>query len=119
MNTRRTDTYIIQGGQKGADRLKILADVMWPYTHPLLMKAGLHEGMKCLDVGCGNGEITKRISSITGSAGHITGIDFDPLIIDIARNNAIDQSNVRFEVLNIEKETLPDDSFDFIFCRFI
>src|SRR5215471_20937991 len=43
-------SYIIQGGQQGADRLKVLANATWPTTEPFLREAGLSSGSKCLDV---------------------------------------------------------------------
>jgi ubiquinone/menaquinone biosynthesis C-methylase UbiE len=119
MQTGISTSYIIQGGKEGADRLAILANVMWPYTHPFLLNAGLAEGMKCLDVGCGNGEITRRISKIIGQEGYVTGIDFDPSVIGIARQNSVEQKNIQFEVMDIETYEPGNESYDFIFCRFI
>src|SRR5687768_2993570 len=119
MNPEPYHTYIIKGGQQGADRLAILANVMWPFTLPFLQNAGLREGMKCLDVGCGNGEITKRIASIIGPGGHITGVDFDPSVINIAENGGGIPDNVQFKVMDIETEAPEHDTYDFIFCRFI
>src|SRR5215475_15777925 len=43
-------SYIIQGGQQGADRLKVMANATWPTTEPFLHEAGLGSGSKCLDV---------------------------------------------------------------------
>lgn len=119
MQTEISTSYIIRGGKEGADRLAILAKVMWPYTHPFLLNAGLVEGMKCLDAGCGNGEITRRISSITGPGGYVRGIDFDPSVIQIAQQNINDSSNIQFDVLDIETWDPGDTYYDFIFCRFI
>ena len=112
-------SYIISGGQQGADRLKILANTMWPYTEPFLKRAGLTSAMKCLDVGCGNGEITKRMATIVGKAGHITGIDFDASVIHIAQNADDVPVNAKYEVVDIEKKDIKESAFDFIFCRFI
>src|SRR5688500_7888942 len=92
---------------------------MWPYTEPFLQKAGLKAGMKCLDVGCGNGEITKRIAAIIGPEGQITGIDIDPSVIAIAQEVNDGMDNVNYKVVDIEKEEIEASSFDFIFCRII
>ena len=116
MESKSQSSYIIHDGHQGSDRLRILADVTWPYTLPFLQKSGLKRGMKCLDVGCGNGELTKRISEIIGEDGHVTGIDFDTSVIDIAKNDCL--PNAKFEVLDIRDED-PGGKYDFIFCRFI
>ena len=99
--------------------MKILARVMWPYTFPFLQLAGLKEGMKCLDVGCGNGEFTRRIAEIIGPKGHITGIDFDPAIIAIAQDGSGNDGNIEFSVMDIAQDEPDDEAYDFIFCRFI
>jgi 2-polyprenyl-3-methyl-5-hydroxy-6-metoxy-1,4-benzoquinol methylase len=64
-------SYIIQGGQQGADRLKVMANATWPTTEPFLREAGLGSGSKCLDVGCGNGDITSRLFCLVGPAGEV------------------------------------------------
>jgi ubiquinone/menaquinone biosynthesis C-methylase UbiE len=111
--------YIIQGGQRGADRLRLLANVMWQYTEPFLHRAGLREGMRCLDVGCANGALTRRITDIVGPTSHVTGFDFDESVIAIAEKESTDYANVNFQVFNIENEIPEAARYDFIFCRFI
>ena len=66
MEEKPSHSYIIQSGDKGAVRLELLAKIMWPFTRPLLLRSGLVEGMKCLDLGCGNGETRSRNLNITG-----------------------------------------------------
>ena len=48
-----SNEYIISGGEEGKSRLKILADVMHPYTKSLLETLGLTSGNAFLDLGCG------------------------------------------------------------------
>lgn len=54
--------YVLRGGDQGAERLRLLAAVKWPTTKPLLERAGLGPGMRCLDVGCGIGAVTLRMA---------------------------------------------------------
>lgn len=60
--------YIISGGKPGADRLTILANATWPTSKSFLLRAGLTSGMRCLDVGCGNGEISLRLAALLTEA---------------------------------------------------
>lgn len=62
-------TYIIRGGLPGRERLRILSRVMRPTTLALLQRAGVRSGMTCLDVGCGNGDVTFDMARIVGSIG--------------------------------------------------
>jgi hypothetical protein len=42
-------SYIIRGGLEGRARLRIIARVMRPLTLALLTRAGVREGLACLD----------------------------------------------------------------------
>jgi len=48
-------SYVIRGGEQGKSRLQLIADVHRPSTLALLHRAGIKEGMVCLDLGCGGG----------------------------------------------------------------
>jgi hypothetical protein len=50
--------YVIRGGGDGRERLRLLSGVMRPYTLRLFDRLGIPEGMSCLDVGCGGGDVT-------------------------------------------------------------
>lgn len=53
MSVMTMPSYIIRGGQAGRERLRLLAWVMRATTGALFERAGLQEGLRCLDAGCG------------------------------------------------------------------
>jgi len=114
-------SYIIEGGQKGADRLQILAKATWKSTRTMLLKAGLKKDMSVLDVGCGSGIITEHIIEITGQNSHIVGIDFDEAKINIALKNVSEKySNINFYVSNVSTDIeFNKKKYDFIIARFL
>lgn len=57
-------------------------------TLQLLESAGLATSDRCLDVGCGGGHVTLDMARIVGPKGHVLGIDFDPHVLDLAREDA-------------------------------
>ena len=69
--------YVLQRGDEGARRLRLLARVKWPSTRALLRRAGLKRGMRCLDVGCGTGEVTLKMARMVGPNGKAVGLDVD------------------------------------------
>ena len=81
LSWRRTigavEQYVIRGGAAGYDRLRILARARWPDTSDLLARVGLRSGMRCLDLGCGGGEVTFEIARLVGQDGCVTGVDMD------------------------------------------
>src|SRR5215468_7907830 len=82
------DTYVLRGGEKGAERLRLLARVKWPTTKTLLRRVGLRPGMRCLDVGCGIGAVTLRLAHRVGPTGQAVGIDLDERCLELARQEA-------------------------------
>ena len=60
------DEYVLRGGKLAAERLRVLARVQWPYTRTLLCFAGLHQGSRCLDLGCGIGGVTLGMARVVG-----------------------------------------------------
>lgn len=111
--------YVLQGGVEGVERLRLLARAKWPTTEALLRRAGLVAGMRCLDVGCGIGEVTLQLARWVGPGGQAVGIDSNEEFMALARAEATRQGlPAVFEVA--QAATLPvDQSFDFIYARFL
>lgn len=80
--------YILQVGREGADRLRLLARAKWPTTKSLLRQAGLSADMRCLDVGCGPGEVSLRLARWVGPQGLVVGLDVDEAYLAQAREAA-------------------------------
>src|SRR5436190_3886137 len=51
------ERYVIRGGSAGYQRLQLLARRQRPGTLEVLRLAGVRPGMRCLDLGCGNGDV--------------------------------------------------------------
>ena len=67
--------YILEVGQKGVDRLHRLDDILGPYSRRFLLDAGLAQGMKVIEFGCGTGNMTKWIAEQIGPDGRIVAVD--------------------------------------------
>jgi ubiquinone/menaquinone biosynthesis C-methylase UbiE len=74
-------SYTICGGQADADRLARQAAVMAEATSAFLARAGLRPGWACLDVGCGDGQVTVQLARAVGPGGRAVGLDPDALAI--------------------------------------
>jgi SAM-dependent methyltransferase len=83
-----SDTYVLRGGDEGAERLRLLARVKWPTTRALLRRVGLRPGMRCLDVGCGSGAVTLKLARWVGPDGRAVGVDLDERCLELARQEA-------------------------------
>lgn len=92
---------------------------MAPATRALLAEVGVPEGSRCLDIGCGGGDVTFELARATGPTGRVIGVDLDETKIEMARREAEQQglSNIAFEVRDVT-EWEPRDAFDVVYARF-
>jgi len=105
--------YTLARGDAGAERLAILSEGQWPSSLRLLRQAGLRKGSRFLDVGCGAGDLSRRVAAL---GGRCTGVDIDPGFV--ARASAA-CSDVGFHCLSAhELDSLPS-GFDVVYARYL
>jgi SAM-dependent methyltransferase len=115
-----TIDYAIRGGTAGRERLRILARTLNAGTGALFERLGVGAGLRCLDVGCGGGDVTFELARRVGPRGHVIGVDIDETKLDLARQEAAAQAlgNVEFGVLDIRNGEV-DVEFDLVYARFL
>ena len=57
-------------------------------TEAFLSRLGLASGWACLDVGCGDGQVTLAMARVAGSSGRVVGVDVDVEARELAREAA-------------------------------
>jgi ubiquinone/menaquinone biosynthesis C-methylase UbiE len=114
------ERYVIRGGREGYDRLWVLAAARRASTLELFQLAGLRPGMRCVDLGCGSGDVTLEMAALSGPEGWVAGIDADRAKLDLARAAARERglANVVFEVADVGQWAGPGE-YDFVYCRFL
>jgi ubiquinone/menaquinone biosynthesis C-methylase UbiE len=97
-----------------------VARAYWPTTLPLLHRAGIREGMTCLDLGCGAGEVTFEIARLVGPSGTVVGMDMDVVKLEIAHHRAVQEGfrNIEFRQANVF-EWNDNSLYDLIYVRFL
>jgi ubiquinone/menaquinone biosynthesis C-methylase UbiE len=114
------ERYVIRGGSAGYQRLQMLARVHWPGTLEVLRLAGLRPGMRCLDLGCGSGDVTFELARLAGPDGSAAGLDMDPVKLGLARDEATARglANVTFREASIQDWHEPA-GYDLVFSRYL
>lgn len=89
------------------------------FTKELLINAGIKEGSRVLDVGCGRGDVTFMISKLVGNSGKVVGIDIDKNSIDIAYEKIKNPNTSNMSYLIGDAQKLPNKvgKFDAIIGR--
>lgn len=113
-------TYAIAGGLEGKLRLDLLARVYRESTVELLERAGIRPGMRCLDLGCGGGHVSREMARLVGPSGRVVGVDADAAVVDLARADAAagGVENLEFRVGDAHALAALGP-FDLVFARYL
>ena len=112
-------SYAIAGGEDGKRRLDLLSDIMRATTLQLLEDAGLKRGDRVLDVGCGGGHVALDMARTVGPEGRVLGIDFDPHVLELAREDARKEGVRTVEFETADAHQFEGGPFSFIHARFL
>lgn len=98
-----------------ARNLRHQADAIWPQEQRLFDRYALGPAPRILDLGCGTGEITRRLGERFPDA-ELLGIDILASNLELARrDNARDR--ITYEQGDAFALTAADASFDLVVCR--
>jgi SAM-dependent methyltransferase len=113
-------SYVIRGGIAGRERLRVLARVMWPTTSALFARVGVPRNARCLDIGCGGGDVTLELARLA-SDGFAVGSDPANTKLDLAREDAVSAGieNAKFRNDDVMNGPAGDERFDMIYARFL
>ena len=118
--TLKNIDYMFNYSESEIRRIKSQADILRPITQRLLISAGVQEGMRVLDIGCGAGDVTMMIANLVGPTGRVVGIDRDEVVVDAARDRlmSLGYSNVKFMRGDVESYS-GVAGFDAAVCRYV
>jgi SAM-dependent methyltransferase len=98
----------LQGEQR---RLALMSELLDPVHRSLLKAAGLQSSWRCLEVGCGNGSISRWLCT-QAKAGHVVATDLDTTYIA-----GLQASNLEVRALNILEASIEPRTFDLVTAR--
>jgi len=85
-------------------------------TSKVVKISRIKKGDVVLDLACGTGVVTKKISSKAGTDGRVVGIDISPGPIEIAKKWNL-KKNVKFVITDVEKMKFEEE-FDAVTCQY-
>ena len=114
------DTHNPQAQQMGdesmARNLGHQADAIWPQESGLFARYRLHGPIRILDVGCGTGEITRRLAAAYPQA-TVSGLDILESNLEIARRGGDAGGRIQYRQADAFHLEHADSSADLIVCR--
>jgi SAM-dependent methyltransferase len=111
--------YVFERSEEAA-RLSQQGRFLAPLTRRLLEDAGVSEGMKVLEVGCGAGDVTLLLAEMVGPGGHIVGVDSNAVVLETARQRVREAGWSTVSLVSGDMGTVAlDDDFDAVVGRLI
>jgi ubiquinone/menaquinone biosynthesis C-methylase UbiE len=105
------------GDESMARNLAHQAEAIWPQEEPLFARYGLSGPIDILDVGCGTGEITRRLARRYPQA-RLLGLDILEGNLQLARRDSMEfGTRIRYETGDAFALAQADASIDLLVCR--
>ena len=100
------------------------AEAIWPQESRLFSRYALPAGAQIVDVGCGTGEATLRLSAIFPGASRIIGLDLMPELLSVAQRRLAERAaasgpEIRFEQGDGFNLPFDEASIDLLVCRHV
>jgi len=112
--------YVLGSTEKETERLRIQSALFEKESIQTLNLAGIKQGMRCLDAGCGVGHTSLLMSKLVGRTGKVVGLDISEDNIDACKKKLSHVSdNIEFVVGDLHDTKLEESSFDFVYSRFL
>jgi SAM-dependent methyltransferase len=116
------EEYIMGHTSEEYQRLRAQARAWEFATRRVFEKIRLRQGMTCLDVGCGPGEVMRLMGEVVGTSGHVVGLDADARIGNeaIAALRATGSSQFDFVKGTVENLAgVGSQRFDVVYARLL
>jgi SAM-dependent methyltransferase len=68
-------------------RLALMSQLLDPMHRRHLESVGVHQGVRALEVGCGNGSISAWLAERVGPSGKVVAVDLDLSLVDVRAPN--------------------------------
>ena len=112
--------YTMGRSDEETQRLMEQSRLFEPITRRFLTSAGIGEGMRVLDIGCGAGDVSLIAAELVGSEGEIVGVDMNPEILDTARMRVREAGNDNAQFIAGDVQTLDlGERFDALVGRLV
>jgi ubiquinone/menaquinone biosynthesis C-methylase UbiE len=115
-----TQAYPLGHSTAELERLERQALFLRELTEPALRRAGLRDGMRVLDIGCGVGDVSLLAGDLVAPAGRVLGIDRSAEAIRTAKRRAaaLGRDDVDFTVADLDALDI-EGRFDAVIGRLV
>ena len=107
--------YVLPHNLAGEERrLRLMSALLDPLHREHIERLGLRSGWRCLEIGCGNGSISKWLAGQVAPGGEVVASD-----IDLRYVAGMAAPNLKIRQLNILEDAVEEGAYDLVTARAI
>ena len=118
LNAEQLEYWGGAGGERWVAQKSRRDSMLERFGADALAAAAVQPGETALDIGCGCGETTARLSAAVGETGRVLAVDISPPILAEAHARLAGMDNVRIEQADAAEYIFPAGAADLLFSRF-
>lgn len=105
--------YILPHKTVGEEqRLELMSALLDPLEHACFAKLGVRSGWRCLELGCGNGSISRALAKLVTPSGKVVASD-----IDLAYIAKLQEPGLEVRRINVLQDEIEPGHYDFVVAR--
>ena len=118
INVEQSEYWNEKSGPKWVKNEDALNERLSILTNELFLRAKLKESDKVLDIGCGGGDTTFRVSKLLGDGGHVVGADISHTLLNHAKSKFSNIDAMKFVHCDAQNYSFDENYFDKVISRF-
>jgi SAM-dependent methyltransferase len=93
-------------------RLNLMSALLDPMERAHIERLGVKSGWRCLELGAGNGSISRILAGLVAPSGHVVASD-----IDIRYIADLEVAGLEVRRLDVMRDAIEDKAYDFVVAR--
>ena len=118
INVEQSEYWNEKSGPKWVKNEDALNERLSILTDEFFSRVKIKALDKVLDIGCGGGDTTFRVSKLLADGGHVVGADISKTLLDHAKSKFSDIDTMTFVHCDAQNYSFDENYFDKIISRF-
>ena len=118
INVEQSEYWNEKSGPKWVKNEDALNERLSILTDELFSRVKIKASYKVLDIGCGGGDTTFRVSKLLADAGHVVGADISKTLLNHAKSKFSDIDTMTFVHCDAQNFSFDENYFDKVISRF-
>ena len=118
INVEQSEYWNEKSGPKWVKNEDALNERLSILTKELFSRAKIKKSDKVLDIGCGGGDTTFRVSKLLADEGHVVGADISHTLLNHAKSKFSNFDSMKFMHCDAQNYSFDENYFDKVISRF-